>query len=313
MGIVLGPNQYGKAENRIVRIVRDSPRHEIRDLNVTTALRGRFAPAHLEGDQSVVLPTDTQKQTAYAWAKTVGIDSIETYAIALASRFAGTVDEVESSRVEVDEYEWVRAVVDGVEHDHTWTRAGAETRTTAVTVQKTDAGTSIHVVGGLKDLVILKSTGSAFKDFLTDEFTVLEPAEDRILATSLVARWLFAPGAERSADNTPVTGVEWDVRYARIRQALVATFANHRSLALQQTLYRMGAAALAAVPELDEIRFSAPNKHHFVYDLQRFGIPNDNEVFHADDRPYGLIQATVLRDDAVPRPLAWATSASFTG
>lgn len=32
ISIVLGPNQYGKAENRVVRIYRDAPRHEIRDL-----------------------------------------------------------------------------------------------------------------------------------------------------------------------------------------------------------------------------------------------------------------------------------------
>ena len=45
MAIVLGPHRYGKAENRIVRIVRDTPRHEIRDLNVSTAL----APARRGG------------------------------------------------------------------------------------------------------------------------------------------------------------------------------------------------------------------------------------------------------------------------
>ena len=86
MGIVLGANQYGKAENRVVRIVRDTPVHEIRDLNVSTSLRGEFTDAHVTGDQSQVLPTDTQKNTAFAYAKLHGISSIEDYALALGRR-----------------------------------------------------------------------------------------------------------------------------------------------------------------------------------------------------------------------------------
>ena len=73
-----------------------------------------------------------------------------------------------------------------------------------------------------------------------------------------------------------------------------------QSLALQQTLFQMGKAVLEEYPVIAEVRLSAPNKHHFVYDLSPFGLENDNEVFHADDRPYGLIQATVTRDDAPP-------------
>ena len=66
MGIVLGANQYGKAEVRLVRLLRDTPRHQIQDLSVSTALRGDFAAAHLTGDQASVLPTDSQKNTVYA-------------------------------------------------------------------------------------------------------------------------------------------------------------------------------------------------------------------------------------------------------
>ena len=52
------------------------------------------------------------------------------------------------------------------------------------------------------------------------------------------------------------------------------------------------------LPQIVEMRLSAPNKHHFVYDLSPFGVTNDNEVFHADDRPYGLIEGSVVRDGA---------------
>ncbi|WP_084105563.1 factor-independent urate hydroxylase [Demequina sp. NBRC 110056] len=304
MGIRLGDHQYGKAENRIVRIVRDTARHEIRDLNVSTCLRGAFDDAHLTGDQGAVLPTDTQKQTAYAYAKKVGLASIERYALALATHFVTDVEPVASARVEVEEYPWVRVTVPApgassadavaeVEHNHTWVRSGQEVRIASVTVEDGH----VWITGGLKDLTVLKSTGSEFHGFLKDEYTVLEPTSDRIMATSLVARWRFG--------DVDAEALDFDEVYARVKAILVSTFANHHSLALQQTLYEMGTAVLEAVPELVEVRLSAPNKHHFLYDLGRFGLENNGEVFHADDRPYGLIQASVIRDEGPAAGPAW--------
>ena len=55
----------------------------------------------------------------------------------------------------------------------------------------------------------------------------------------------------------------------------------------------MGRAVLERAPEVAEISFAAPNKHHHLVDLAPFGLENDGEVFIAADRPYGLIEATV--------------------
>jgi len=298
MAIILGDNQYGKAENRVVRIYRETERHAIKDLNVSTSLRGPFAPAHLEGDQSNVLPTDTQKNTVFAFAKSNGIGSgIEEYGLALARHFVMDIEPVESARIEIEEFSWERAVVDGEEHDHTWLRTNQEVRTAAVTV---DADSGQHVIGGLKGLTLLKSTGSEFHGFLEDEYTTLEPTTDRVMATSLNAQWRFGE-----------LGLHWDAVYATVKRELVKQFATLHSLALQQTLWAMGRAVLEAVPEIVEIRLSAPNKHHFAVDLAPFGLENHGEVFIAADRPYGLIQATVLRDDAPPAPEAWRASAGL--
>jgi len=309
MAIVLGPNQYGKAENRVVRIYRDTDRHEIRDINVSTALRGDFSAAHLAGDQLQVLPTDTQKQTIYAYAKEIGVGQIEDFALSLGRHFVNDTEPVQGCRIEIDEYEWERVSVAGREHNHTWVRKGQETRTTILTIDgkagsaggdgKGGSGAET-LVSGFKDLVVLKSTGSEFHDFLVDEYTTLIPTTDRVMATSLVARWRYLG-----------TDVDWAACYAGIKQIMLEQFAEVQSLALQQTLYEMGRAALEAYDEVAEIKFSAPNKHHFVYDLSPFGLENPNEVFHADDRPYGLIQATVMRDDAPPAGRAWDTIPGF--
>ena len=296
--IVLGKNQYGKAENRVVRIYRDTPRHEIHDVNVSTCLRGDFSAAHLAGDQADVLPTDTQKQTAYAYAKEKGLQSIEDYGLALARHFVHDVGPVEAARIEIEEYAWQRATVDGVGHDYTWIRKGQEVRTAAVTVDAQGE----WVVAGLKDFIILKSTGSEFAGFLKDQYTILQPTHDRVMATSLVAQWRFT-----------TTDVNWEATYEGVKTHLIKQFATVQSLALQQTLYEMGKAVLEAYPVIAEVRLSAPNKHHFLYDLSPFGLENNNEVFNADDRPYGLIQATVTRSDAAEPGPAWDLQQGWLG
>jgi urate oxidase len=302
MAIVLGPNQYGKAETRVVRIYRDAARHQIRDLNVSTVLRGDFAAAHTHGDQANVLPTDTQKNTCFAYASEPGVAEIEAYALSLARHFADDIEPVSQARIEVEEYAWERATVGGAAHPHTFFRSGQDVRTTAVTVAGRGPAQQAWVVSGLRDLVVLKSTGSEFAGFLTDRYTTLAETHDRVLATSLTARWRYAGLSEPAA---------WDAAYAQVRQILLEQFAVVHSLALQQTLYQMGQAVLTARPDVAEIRLSAPNKHHFLADLAPFGLRNPGEVFYAADRPYGLIQAVVQRDDAPEPGPAWDSAAVF--
>lgn len=300
MAIELSENQYGKAETRVVRIYRDTGTHEIRDLNVSTTLRGDFDAAHLAGDQANVLPTDSQKNTCYAQAKERGIGAIEDYALVLAEHFVTDIDSVTRARVDVDEYRWERVDVGGTGHAHTFIRAGHEVRTAAVTFEAPSNFSAPWVISGIKDLVVLKSTGSEFAGFYKDRYTTLAETTDRILATSLTARWRYGD-----------VGAPWDEAFWQVRQILLERFAQVHSRALQQTLYEMGAAVLAERDDVAEVRLSAPNKHHFLADLAPFGLDNPGEVFHAADRPYGLIQCAVRRDDAPPAGPAWESPDSF--
>jgi urate oxidase len=293
MATILGANQYGKAENRVVRIVRDTPRHEIRDLNVSSSLRGEFTEAHTSGDQAEVLPTDTQKNTAFAYAKLHGVSSIEDYALALGTRLLEATPAASAAQVRVEEYAWDRL------SQHAFVRRGGAVRTCVVTVGRN----ATHVLSGVQDLVVLKSTDSEFKGFLKDEFTTLAETDDRILATSLIAKWRHTS-----------TDVDWNASYADVRECLLSTFATTYSRALQETLHMMGSAVLGSHPGIAEIKFSAPNKHHFLVDFSGFdieGLTNDGEVFIAADRPYGLIEAQVTRDDAPPAGDAWLHVPAF--
>jgi urate oxidase len=282
MAVVLGHNQYGKAENRVVRVFRDRDPHELVDYNVSVALSGGQEPAHLSGDNSVTLPTDTQKNTVYAFAKEDEVVAQpESFGIRLARHFVDNTEPITRARVKLEAYPWSR-----LNNPHAFVRDGRYVRTATVTCD----GPAAWVVSGVRDLVVLKTTDSEFWGYIQDRYTTLAPTTDRIMATSLVAQWYHT-----SED------VDWGKSFETVLSALQDTFAGHHSLALQHTLYEMGSAVLGAQPQIAEIRFSAPNKHHFVYDLDRFGLENDNEVFHADDRPYGLIEATVRREDA-PEP-----------
>jgi len=299
--IVLGENQYGKAEVRLVKVDRDSPRHCITDLSVTSQLRGDFAAAHLSGDNATVVATDTQKNTIFAFAKD-GIGSPEQFAIRLGEHFMSSFDWVTGGRWEVKEHTWehiptslTNNATDG-EHNHAFVQAATETRTATIQRDRDE----VFVVAGLEDLSVLKSTGSEFHGFPRDEYTTLEETTDRVLATAVSARWRYTS-----------TGIDFNAVFDDVRRLLLETFADVHSLALQQTLYEMGHRVLEAHPEIGEIRFSMPNLHHFLVDLAPIGLENPNEVFFAADRPYGLIEGEVKRSGIAPEPRAWASVTGF--
>ena len=283
----LGDNRYGKAEVRLLKVDRSSARHVLHDLNVSVALSGEMDAVHLAGDNSAVLPTDTQKNTVYAFAREHGVGHAENFALLLARHFVDTQQAVHLARVSVEEHSWERV------GEHSFTASGPETRTVTATYD----GARAWVVSGVRDLVLLNSTDSEFRDFATDRYTTLDETDDRILCTSVTARW-------RHASSDP-GGADWQTSYDAARAALVDAFAGTYSRSLQQTLFAMGERLVGTVPGVAEVRLRLPNRHHFLVDLEPFGLDNPGEVFHVDDRPYGLIEGTVLADDASAEEAPW--------
>lgn len=288
----LTANQYGKAENRVFRVYRDSKKHSVRDLNVTSQLRGDFQNAHTDGDNAHVVATDTQKNTVFAKAKENGITSPEQFLLGLADHFTSSFSWVTGGRWAAEEYGWSRIN----DHDHAFYRSAPEVRTALLTRE----GDRDVLISGFHDLTVLKTTESGFVGYPKDRYTTLPETEDRILATDISTRWRY---------NT--TDLDFEATYEKVKDIIMTTFTDHYSHALQHTLYQMAERVIAAVPEIDEIKFSCPNKHHFLYDLERFDLDNPNEVFHAADRPYGLIEATVAREDVELDERDWIGVAGF--
>jgi urate oxidase len=288
----LGRNRYGKAQVRVVRIVRGAAAgggDVIRDWNVSSSLSGDLAATHLTGDNSAVLATDTQKNTVYAVAQRLGAVEPEVLGIELATHFVRRQPAITRARLAVEEYGWAGIGAGG----HSFARRGDLTRGTTV-IHDQELGTS--VVSGLDHLTVLNTTDSEFWGFPRDEYTTLAETTDRILATQVSAWWRY-----RMA-----TGVDWAAAFAGAREALLAAFSGTYSYSLQQTLYAIGQRIIETVPAICEVRLKLPNQHHFLVDLAPFGLENDREVYYAADRPFGLIEGTVLADDAADAGIAWS-------
>jgi urate oxidase len=281
VAIRLGENSYGKSRVRLLRVVKQEGRHDIREVTLGIAFEGDFEAAHTKGDNRKILPTDTMKNTVYVLARQYPIEAVEDFCAHLIEHFLTYNPQVTRVRVEALQNLWSRIPMGGKPHPSAFLRTGAEARTARLA--GTRGGTTVHA--GIKDLVVLKTTKSAFEDFLRDPYTTLKEDRDRILSTSIHAEWLYE-GDE----------VEYSPVWHGVRQTLLETFAEHDSKSLQHTLYAMGEAVLGSFDHIREIRLSLPNKHFLPVDLSPFGLDNPAEVFLPTDEPHGLIEATVRKE-----------------
>ncbi len=281
MAIHLAHNNYGKSRVRLMKVTRLADRHELKEVTVNIQFEGKFEKVYTEGDNSNVLPTDTMKNTVYALAKNHPLLAIEEFGETLGKYFLDHNPDIERTTIELVESLWNRIPVGQKPHAHSFTSAGNEKRTAIVTQTRT----SRHVESGIQDLLVLKTTGSAFTGYIKDKFTTLKETDDRIFATNMNVRWQYS--------KLPVN---YNSCYEIIRTALLETFAEQHSLSVQHTVYAMGEAALEKCKDLSEIKITTPNKHCLLVNLEPFGLENKNEIFVPTDEPFGLIEGVMKRE-----------------
>jgi urate oxidase len=275
-------NSYGKSRVRLTKVSRTSDRHEIADLSIDIKLQGDFAASYTTGDNRKVIATDSMKNTVYVLAKENSFASIEDFATLLSNHFVDTYPQVSCADITMEESKWRRIKTDDKPHAHAFVSCGPEKRTCFL-MRNRNLRDTVRM-GGLTDLQVLKTAGSEFTNFVTDRYRTLKDAKDRIFATTIEALWTYSPDA-----------TEFNGHFVDIRGALLQTFATHYSLAVQQTLLTMGEAALAACQKIDAITLKLPNQHRIPFNLQPFGLENNNEIFVTTDEPFGSISGTVTR------------------
>jgi urate oxidase len=274
MPITLASNNYGKSRVRVVKVTRHADRRDLSELTVNVQFEGAFDAVHLSGDNSSVLPTDTMKNTVNALAKAWSGEQIEDFGCQLTNHFLSENPQVSRVRIEIKQTEWTRMA------PHAFTRGSDEKRTTRVTATRTTVG----VESGIENLIVLKTSGSAFAGYIKDRYTTLKETTDRIFATVITATWTY---------RTPQ--VAFGPCFRQARAALLKTFIERDSPSVQHTAYAMGEAVLQAVEDITEIRLSLPNKHCLLIDMAPYGLDNPNEIFVPTDEPYGLIEVSLQK------------------
>jgi urate oxidase len=274
---------YGKSCVRLSRITRDGARHDFAELTVSIALDGDFNATYEQAARSMIVATDTMKNTVYVLASRLGVRSIEEFSQALATHFLQHYSHVSLVTVKCEEHPWARMQFAGVEHPHAFV-GGTTERYVCEYIGRAGGGATLS--SGLEGLQVLKTTGSEFTEFLRDEYTTLPDATDRILATSIEASW-------KCRDLQ----ANWTNARQQIRSAFLDVFANQHSKSVQHTLYEMAKVAFEKCPLVDEISIRMPNQHHLLVNLAPFGLKNPNEVFTPTSAPFGDISATIRRGD----------------
>ena len=281
MAIRLGENNYGKQGVRLLRVTRQEGRHSIKELTLGIRFEGDFATAHTKGDNRKILPTDTMKNTVYAFARKYPIETAEKFCLQLLEHCLTRNPQVSRVRIEATEVPWARLPVAGNSHAYAFTCGSGERRTAAASGTRGEK----EVCAGIQGLAVLKTTQSAFDDFLRDEYTTLKEDRNRILSTIIRAHWIY-----RKEE------AEFAVIWEAVRRMMLETFAEHDSQSLQHTLYAMGEAVLGNFANIREIHLSLPNKHYNPVDLSPFRLDNPGEIFLPTDEPHGLIEATLRKD-----------------
>lgn len=273
-------NSYGKGRVRIMRVKRDSAHHEVRELSVQAMLSGDFDAAYTEGDNSKVIATDSIKNIVNIVARdNVGAEN-EEFAGLLAKYFLDRYDHVSGVDVTATEAKWTRIAVDGAPHDHAFVLDGNG----KPFVELSATRQASRLVSGITGFTFLKTTQSGWENYWFDEATTLKPTADRLFATAMDASWLWS--------GVPAS---YPAANAAVLAAALKVFAGTYSPGVQNTMYLMGEAVLAAVPEVAEISMACPNKHYLPIDLSPFGRSFDGQVFTPTDEPHGQIECTVGR------------------
>lgn len=271
---------YGKDRVRVLRVKRDGAHHEVRELTIKAMITGDFAGAFVAADNSKMVSTDTIKNVVNVVAReNPGLDT-EDFCAAVAARILQSYPQVETTTVTGHETKWDRLTVSGAPHPHSFVLDG--NGKPFAKVHATRAG--LEITSGVSDFTFMKTTASAWDNYARDPYTTIKETRDRICATAMEAswRWRTAPADYKAANAT-------------ILSTLIEVFSTTFSESVQDSLYRMGTAALAQVPEIIDISMACPNKHYLLINLEPFGLDNDNVVFLPTDEPHGQIECTVGR------------------
>jgi urate oxidase len=279
--MALVSNSYGKGRVRVLRLHKDGAHHAVRELNVEALMTGDFGALFTHGDNAKAISTDTVKNLINIVARENLDLGTEAFCAAVCQRFLDRYPQVVSVDVTAHETKWVRYGGDNP-HPHAFTLDSNG----RPFVKLTGSRTGMTTTSGIAGFTFMKTTQSGWDKYEKDSYTTIRETRDRICATSMEASWVWASAP---ADYAKAN--------ALILDTMIDVFVSTYSESVQDSMYRMAMAALAAVPQIVTISMACPNKHYIPINLAAFDLTNDNMIFLPTDEPHGQIECTVGRDD----------------
>lgn len=291
-------SSYGKGNVKFLKVKKNphnSKEQDVLEANVQVLLKGNFDVSYTKADNAPIVPTDTVKNTILVEAKTTNVWPIERFAAHLAKHFTEKYAHVSGIEVSIVQSKWTKYEVDGKIHPHSFKHEGPETRRTFLTYSKPNK--KLTITSSIKDLTVLKSTGSMFYGYNVCDYTTLKPTKDRILSTDVDASWTYDPKQVTSLDQvfTQADKGLFDSTYDSARKVTLDLFALENSASVQATMYNMSHKILELVPEVGTVSYALPNKHYILFNLEWKGIKQNDELFYPSPDPNGLIKSTVGR------------------
>lgn len=289
---------YGKENVKFLKVKKDKhnpKKQDVMEATVCVLLRGNFDISYTKADNAPIVPTDTVKNTILVEARKTDVWPIERFATHLGEHFINKYAHVSGVDVQIVQHKWSKYEVNGKLHDHSFVKNGEDIRTTSLSYNRDG---SFTLASGLKDLTVLKSTGSGFVGYNVCDYTTLKPTEDRILSTDIDCLWKFDHRKIGSISNVYKLADQgvFDQSAATVLKVTLERFALENSASVQATMFNMATDILAQSPYIYNVSYSLPNKHYFLIDLSWKGLDNDNVLFYPSPHPNGLIKCTVGRD-----------------
>lgn len=283
MNVKLAHNNYGQSRIRLLRVVRRGSVHELKDLALSIHFEGDFDAAHTTGDNRKILPTDTMTNTVHVLSRQYPAEAVEEFGLHIVEHFLTYNPQLSRIRVTASEHLWSRIPIAEKPHGSAFVSNAGERRTTHITA------TREHTIlqSGIENLLVLKTTGAPFKDFLRDPYTTAKEASNSVISADINATWTY----ETSESEAP-----YSAAWHGIRKILLETFANHEGRSLQHTAYAMGQAVLNNFEAVTEIRLALADNLYSPVDLKPFGMENESQVFMPAEEPRGLIEAALRRE-----------------
>jgi len=289
-------NRYGKKNVRMLRVVRDTPRHSVHEYTAQILLESPILSTSYEkGDNTWVVPTETQKNTLYVMAKKYPVEPVERWTVLVAKDMLARHTHIESVFLHIDRHPWERVKVNGIEHNHAFTKSSVGVRFTTMKLKRSG---ELSLSSGFKDLTVMKTTQSGFSGYIKDEYTTLKETTDRVMATNIYCEWEFHHDC--SIEKTDFTSI-----YDNIEQLTIDKFSGDPktgtfSASVQHTVYEIGTSLLKYHPTIEKITFKLPNIHYYLVNFGDFktDIENNNEVFFTFDGAHGQIESTIERKKA---------------